>query len=53
MKKINADNFITDNKTNKVFLSSLIDKTSGALDVDTRSKLKSKILSTIVFPYTE
>ena len=43
MKKINADNFITDNKTNKVFLSSLIDKTSGALDVDTRSKLKSKI----------
>ena len=43
MKKITAENFITDNKTNKVFLSSLIDKTSGALDVDTRSKLKSKI----------
>ena len=43
MKKITAKNFITDNKTNKVFLSSLIDKTSGALDVDTRTKLKSKI----------
>lgn len=43
MKKITAENFITDNKTNKVFLSSLIDKTSGALDSETRCELKSKI----------
>ena len=42
MKKINVDNFITDNKTNKVFLSSLIDKTSGALDVDTQSNRQNK-----------
>lgn len=44
MERITVRNFITDNKTNKVFLSSLIDKTSGALDVDTRSKLKASIM---------
>ena len=34
MIQITSDNFITDNKTNKVFVSSLIDTVSGALDID-------------------
>ena len=44
MERITADNFITDNKTNKVFISSLIDGETGGLDVDTRSELKANIL---------
>lgn len=44
MEKITYENFITDNKTNKVYLSSLIDKSSGALDMETRHKLKADIL---------
>ena len=44
MERITADNFITDNKTNKVYISSLIDGETGALDVDTRSQLKTSIL---------
>ena len=37
MERITADNFITDNKTNKVFISSLIDGETGRLDVDART----------------
>ena len=43
MEKITSDNFITDFKTNKVYISSLIDGKTGALDAETRSALKSKI----------
>lgn len=43
MERITAANFITDNKTDKVYISSLIDRTSGALDADTRSALKASI----------
>ena len=42
--RITAENFITDDKTDKVYISSLIDKVSGALDVETRSKLKKYIV---------
>lgn len=44
MERITADNFITDNKTNKVFISSLIDGETGGLDVDARTSLKASIL---------
>ena len=49
MKKItisgNQENeFITDDKTSMVYLSSLIDTKSGALDLNTRSDLKPKII---------
>lgn len=44
MERITANNFITDDKTDKVYISSLIDKASGALDADTRSELKACIL---------
>lgn len=43
MEKITADNFITDNRTNKVFISSLIDKYSGNLEAETRAQLKLSI----------
>lgn len=44
MEKITVDNFITDDKTDKVYISSLIDTEYGDLDVKTRSKLKACIL---------
>ena len=40
---INATNFITDEKTNKVYISNLIDGESGDLDKHTRGKLRSSI----------
>ena len=43
MGKIIAKDFITDDKTNKVYISSLIDTVSGDLDKQTRSKLKTCI----------
>ena len=43
MAKIIAKDFITDEKTNKVYISSLIDRESGDLDEQTRCKLKSRI----------
>ena len=43
MEKITAENFITDEKTSKLYISSLIDTKSGALDVEVRSKLRSSI----------
>ena len=44
MEIITADNFITDDRTDKVYISSLIDTVSGALDINTRSALKTSIL---------
>ena len=44
MEKITADNFITDDKTNKVYISSLIDRPYGDLDKGVRSELKKRIL---------
>ena len=44
MEKVTAYNFITDDKTNKVYISSLIDKIDGDLDINTRSELKDCIL---------
>lgn len=44
MEKITAKNFITDDKTDRLYISSLIDKESGALDAEVRSKLKSAIM---------
>lgn len=44
MERITADNFITDDRTDKVYISSLIDTVSGALDLNTRSALKTSIL---------
>ena len=44
MERITADNFITDDRTDKVYISSLIDTVSGALDINTRSALKTSIL---------
>ena len=43
MAKITADNFITDDKTNEVYVSKLIDTESGGLDKQTRSVLKTCI----------
>lgn len=43
MEKITKDNFITDDKTNKVYISSLIDKVSGDLDRQTRCGIKDAI----------
>ena len=43
MEKITAENFITDDKTNKVYISSLIDTVSGDLDIQTRCELKACI----------
>ena len=40
MEKITTNNFITDDKTNKVFISSWIDKESGGLDKKARVNLK-------------
>lgn len=44
MKKITATNFITDDKTDKVYISSLIDRVRGDLDADTRTALKASIM---------
>ena len=44
MEKITAKNFVTDNRTNKLYISSLIDRENGALDAIVRSKLKLSIL---------
>ena len=44
MEKITADNFITDDKTNKVYISSLIDRPYGDLDKGVRSELKDCIM---------
>ncbi len=44
MEKITAINFITDEKTSKLYISSLIDTVYGGLDVGVRSKLKSGIM---------
>ena len=44
MKKIIADEFITDDMTDKLYISSLIDRDSGALDAEVRSELKSGIM---------
>lgn len=44
MTRITAENFITDNKTNKLFISGLIDRATGALDPAIRSKLKASIM---------
>lgn len=43
MEKIIAKDFITDDRTNKLYFSSLIDRESGALDAEVRSELKSAI----------
>ena len=43
MDKITANNFITDDKTDKVYMSSLIDKSTGDFDADVRSQLKNRI----------
>ncbi len=43
MEKITVDNFITDDWTDKLYISSLIDRENGALDVHVRSELKSSI----------
>lgn len=43
MEKITVDNFITDDRTDKLYISSLIDRENGALDVHVRSELKSSI----------
>jgi hypothetical protein len=43
MGKIIAKDFITDDKTNKVYISSLIDTISGDLDIQTRCELKACI----------
>ena len=44
MERITADNFITDNRTDKVYISSLLNTVSGNLDKEIRSKLKGDIL---------
>ena len=44
MVKITTENFITDDKTNRVYISSLINKASGDLDAEVRDKLKSCII---------
>ena len=44
MEKITAINFITDEDTSKLYISSLIDTVSGALDAEVRSELKSGIM---------
>ena len=44
MEKITAINFITDEKTSKLYISSLIDTVYGGLDVGVRSILKSGIM---------
>ena len=44
MERITADNFITDNRTDKVYISSLLNTVSGNLDKEIRSKLKEDIL---------
>ena len=51
MDKITKDNFITDNKINKVFISSYIDKTSGDLDLITSKELLKKLKE--LFPSLE
>lgn len=44
MERITATNFITDDRTDKVYISSLIDKVSGALDANARTSLKASIM---------
>ncbi len=44
MERITSVNFITDEKTDKLYISSLIDTVSGALDAQVRSDLKSAIV---------
>lgn len=44
MEKITIDTFITDEKVNKVFISSLMDTPTGGLDAKTRKPLKKEIL---------
>ncbi len=44
MEKITVDNFITDDRTDKLYISSLIDRENGALDAWVRSELKSNII---------
>ena len=44
MERITADNFITDNRTDKVYISSLLNTVRGTLDKEIRSKLKEDIL---------
>lgn len=43
MQRITAENFITEDRTNKVYLSSLIDKATGDLDEETRGLVKKRI----------
>ena len=45
MERITADIFITDDRTDIVYISSLIDTVSCALDTNTRSALKTSILN--------
>lgn len=44
MEKILTKDFITDDKTNKVFISSLIDTETGDLDKEARANVKSCIM---------
>lgn len=44
MEKILTKDFITDDKTNKVFISSLIDTETGDLDKEARDRVKSCIM---------
>lgn len=44
MERITSENFITDNRTDKLYISSLIDRENGALDAWVRSELKSNII---------
>ena len=44
MEKILTKDFITDDKTNKVFISSLIDTKTGDLDEEARARVKSCIM---------
>ena len=44
MEKILTKDFITDDKTNKVFISSLIDTKTGDLDKEARANVKSCIM---------
>ena len=44
MEKILTKDFITDDKTNKVFISSLIDTKTGDLDKEARARVKSCIM---------
>ena len=43
MERITANNFITDDKTDKVYISSLIDKASGALDAVSKNEQANEV----------